>query len=105
MELHAIKFLWNHIAFMIREFKAQKQWPVGLDNPIDRGNILDTTCFISIPGDIRLFQNPEHNSQKQMPAGQNDKLALVMSAKDVSHQSTGPSFETLSCDPPQLELS
>src|SRR5258708_22560996 len=105
MELHAIKFLWNHIAFMIREFKAQKQWPVGLDNPIDRGNILDTTCFISIPGDIRVFENPEHKSQKQRPAGQNDKLALMTLAEDGFQRSEGPSFETLSVDPPKLELS
>ncbi len=103
-ELHAIEFLWNHIAFMIREFKAQKQWPVGLDNPIDRGIVSDTTCF-SISRDIRVFENPEHEAQKQRPAGQNDKLALVTSAEDGFQRSEDPSLEMLSVDPPKLELS
>ena len=90
---------------MIREFKAQKQWPVGLDDPIDRGNILDTTCFFSIPRDIKIFENPEHEAQKQRPAGQNDKLALVTSAKDGFQRSEDPSPEKLSVDLPKLELS
>jgi len=77
---------------------------VGLDDPIDRGNISDTTCF-SISRDIEVFENPEHESQKQRPAGQNDKWVLVTSAEDGFQQSEGPSFETLSVDPPKLELS
>src|SRR5258708_11267699 len=81
IEVHISEFSWNNFSFMTQESKAQKQRPVGLDNPIDRGNISDTTCF-SISRDIEVFENPEHESQKQRPAGQNDNV-----------------------DPPKLELS
>src|SRR5258708_28634951 len=90
---------------MTQESKVQKQMPVGLDDPIDRGNILDTTCFFSIPRDIGVFENPEHKAQKQRLAGHKDKRALATSAEDGFQRLEDPSLEMLSVDPPKLELS
>src|SRR5260370_3868685 len=41
IEVHISEFSWNNFSFMTQESKLQKQRPVGLDNPIDRGNISD----------------------------------------------------------------
>ena len=77
--------LWNHIAFMTRESKVQKQRPVGLDNPIDKGIVLDTTCF-SISRDIRAFENLEHKSQKRRPVGLKEKMEEATSNEIGIHQ-------------------
>src|SRR5258708_2546996 len=97
-------FLWNHIAFMTRESKVQKQRPVGLDDPIDKGIVLDTTCF-SISRDIRAFENPEYESQKPRPAGQNENRAQATSAEGGFQRSENPSLETFSVNSPKLEIS
>ena len=55
MEGHVIEFLWNFAFFILRESKARKPRPVGLDDSIDRGIVLDATCF-SISRDIRVFE-------------------------------------------------
>ena len=51
---------------MLRESKAQKPRPVGLDDSIDRGIVSDTTCFM-ISRDIGVYENPEYESQKPRP--------------------------------------
>ena len=64
--------------------------------------VLDTTCFL-ISRDIGVFENPEHKSQKQRPASQNDKRALATSAENGLQRSESLS-QALNFDPPKLEF-
>ncbi len=80
-EAHIIEFWWNGVFFMLRESKAQKPRPVGLNDSIDRGIVSDTTCLL-ILRDIGVFKNPEHESQKSRPAGQDEKRAQAMSVEN-----------------------
>src|SRR6266436_1155049 len=73
---------WNQLSLMIRESKAQKPRPVGLDNSMDRGIVSDTTCLSISRSDIRVFENPEYESQKPRPASQNENRAQATLAED-----------------------
>src|SRR5258708_420130 len=96
---------WNQLSLMIRESKAQKPRPVGLDDSMDRGIVSDTTCLSISRSDIRVFENPEYESQKPRPAGQNENRAQATSAEDGFQRSENPSLKTLSVDLPKLEIS
>ena len=65
---------------MIRESKARKPRPVGLNNSIDRGIISDTTCFTILRG-IEVFRITGHELQKPRPIaiGLHDLLSSISS--------------------------
>src|SRR5258708_1269043 len=66
MEACIPEFPRNHVAFVIRELKAQKQRPVGLDDFIDGGIASNTTRFTTLK-DIEVFRITKLKSQKQRP--------------------------------------